>query len=115
MRFLLKLLLTALAVMLLANILPGVAITNYTTAIFVAFAISILNMFVRPLLVLFTFPVTILTFGFFLLVINACIILLADNIVTGFEVSGFFTAFLFSVLLSIFRSLLFKLLKEEEE
>lgn len=114
MRFLLKLLLTALAVMLLANILPGVAITNYTTAIFVAFAISILNMFVRPLLVLFTLPVTILTFGLFLLVINACIILLADNIVTGFDVNGFFTAFLFSVLLSIFRSLLFKLLKEEE-
>lgn len=110
----LKLLLTALAVLFLSNILSGINVDNYTTAILVALTISILNMFVRPLLVLFTLPVTILTLGLFLIVINACIVLLAGKLVTGFNVNGFFTALVFSVLLSFFRSILFRLLKNEE-
>lgn len=115
MKLFLKILLTALAVLLLANILPGVAVTSYITAIIVAVVIALLNMFIRPLLVLFTLPATILTFGLFLFIINAIIILLAGNLVTGFHVDGFFTAFLFSVLLSVFRSFLFSLLKEDEK
>ena len=115
MKFLLKLLLAAIAVVVLASILPGVSVMNYGTAVIVAFVIALLNMFVRPLLVLFTLPATILTFGLFLFVINACVILLADKLVTGFYVSSFFTALLFSVLLSIFRSFLFSLLKEENK
>ncbi|MGG8497613.1 phage holin family protein [Tenacibaculum sp. TC6] len=114
MKFFLKLLLTALAVIILANILPGVAVTNYVTAVIVALTISLLNMFVRPLLIFFTLPATIVTLGLFLFVINALIIMLADKLVDGFAVSGFFTALIFSVLLSIFRSFLFSLLKEEE-
>lgn len=114
MKIFLKLLLTAIAVLFLSNILSGITVDNYTTAILVAFTISILNMFVRPLLVLFTLPVTILTLGLFLLVINACIILLAGKLVTGFAVSGFFTALIFSVLLSFFRSVLFRLLKDDK-
>ncbi|MGB1283104.1 MAG: phage holin family protein [Polaribacter sp.] len=110
----LKILLTALAVILLANILPGVAVTNYLTAILVALVIALLNMFVRPLLVFFTLPATIITFGLFLFVINAIIILLADKLVNGFAVSGFFNALFFSVLLSIFRSFLFSFLKEKK-
>ncbi len=114
MNFILKLLLTALAVIILANFLPGVTVSSYTTAIVVAAVIALLNMFVKPLLVIFTLPVTILTLGLFLFVINAIVILLASNLVSGFAVNGFFTAMLFSVLLSLFRSLLFSLLKEEE-
>lgn len=114
MNFILKLLLTALAVITLANFLPGVTVSSYTTAIVVAAVIALLNMFVKPLLVIFTLPVTILTLGLFLFVINAIVILLASNLVSGFAVNGFFTAMLFSVLLSLFRSLLFSLLKEEE-
>ena len=114
MKIFLKLLLTAVAVVVLSQILPGITVANYGTAILVAVTISLLNMFVRPLLVLFTLPVTILTLGLFLFVINACIILLAGNLITGFAVSGFLTALLFSVLLSIFRSFLFSLLKEEK-
>ena len=114
MKFFLKLLLTALAVILLANILPGITVLNYTTAIIVAAVIALLNMFVRPLLVFFTLPATIVTLGLFLFVINACIILLADKLVDGFAVSGFFSALFFSVLLSIFRSFLFSLLKEKK-
>ncbi|MFD0992593.1 phage holin family protein [Tenacibaculum geojense] len=114
MNFILKLLLTALAVIILANFLPGVTVSSYTTAIVVAAVIALLNMFVKPLLVIFTLPVTILTLGLFLFVINAIVILLASNLVSGFAVNGFFTAMLFSVLLSLFRSLLFSLLREEE-
>lgn len=115
MKLFLKILLTALAVIILANILPGITINSYTTAVIVAVTISLLNMFVRPLLVFFTLPATIVTLGLFLFVINAVIILLAGNLVTGFVVNGFFTAFLFSVLLSIFRSFLFSLLKEDKK
>ncbi len=115
MKIFLKILLTAVAVMVLAHIIPGVVVTNYVTAVLVAVTISLLNMFVRPLLVFFTLPATIVTLGLFLFVINAVIILLVGKLVTGFAVSGFFTALLFSVLLSIFRSILFSLLKEEKK
>jgi putative membrane protein len=111
----LKILLTALAVVVLAKILPGVTVIDYTTAVIVAIVISLLNMFVRPLLVFFTLPATIVTLGLFLFVINAIIILLADKLVDGFEVLGFFTALLFSVLLSFFRTVLFSLLKDEKQ
>ena len=114
MKTFLKILLTDLAVVVLANILPGVTVTSYVTAIIVAVVISLLNMFVRPLLVFFTLPATIVTLGLFLFVINAIIILLADKLIDGFAVSGFFTAFFFSILLSIFRSALFSLLKEDK-
>ncbi|CAL2076881.1 conserved membrane hypothetical protein [Tenacibaculum dicentrarchi] len=111
----LKILLTAVAVILLAEILPGVVVTSYTTAIIVAIVIALLNMFVRPILVIFTLPATLLTLGLFLFVINAIIILLAGNLIAGFAVNGFFTALLFSILLSIFRSFLFSLLKEDKK
>ena len=114
MKTFLKLILTALAVVVLANILPGVTVDGYGTALIVAVVIAILNMFVRPLLIFLTLPATIVTLGLFLFVINAVIILLADNLVSGFAVSGFFVALIFSVLLSIFRSALFSLLKEDK-
>ena len=115
MKIFLKLLLTAIAVIVLAAILPGVAVTNYVTAFIVAITISLLNMFVKPLLIFFTLPATIITLGLFLFVINAIIIILAGKLVSGFVVSGFFTALIFSVLLSVFRSFLFSLLKEEKK
>jgi len=107
----LKVLLTAFAVLVLAYILPGVAVTGYLAAIIVAIVIAFLNMFVRPLLIFLTLPATIVTLGLFLLVINAIIILLADKLVDNFAVSGFWAALFFSVLLSIFRSWLFQLLE----
>ncbi len=115
MKIFLKLLLTAIAVIVLAAILPGVTVTNYVTAFIVAITISLLNMFVKPLLIFFTLPATIITLGLFLFVINAIIIILAGKLVSGFVVSGFFTALIFSVLLSVFRSFLFSLLKEEKK
>lgn len=113
MNFILRILLTALAVVLLAKLLPGVAVASYLTAIIVALVLAILNLLVKPLLILFTLPVTILTLGLFLLVINAIIILMADSFVSGFAVNGFFIALLFSLLLSLFQSLLFSLLGKD--
>jgi putative membrane protein len=79
----------------------------------VAALLILLNLFVKPILVIFTLPVTIVTFGLFLLVINALIILICDALVSGFEVSGFWSALLFSILLSIFQSFLFALSKKK--
>ena len=109
MIFILRIFLTAVVVVFLAKFLPGVAVAGYFTAIVVALVLALLNLIVKPILILFTLPVTILTFGLFLLVINAIIILLADAFVDGFDVSGFWIAVLFSILLSIFQSLLFSL------
>lgn len=109
MIFVLRLLLTAVVVVFLAKFLPGVSVAGYLTAIIVAIVLALLNLIVKPILILFTLPVTIVTFGLFLIVINAFIILLADAFVGGFEVSGFWIAVLFSILLSIFQSLLFSL------
>ncbi len=114
MKTIFKILLTAVAVVLIANLLPGVQIQNFTNAILVAIVLGILRVTVKPLLIFFTLPATIVTFGLFLLVINACIILLADYFVGGFIVAGFWTALLFSLLLSLFQSILFSLLKENK-
>jgi putative membrane protein len=113
MKTILKFILTALAVLVIAHFLKGVSVEDYTDALWVAFALGLLKVFVRPLLILFTLPVTVLTLGFFLLVINAIIILLADYFVSGFHVNGFWTAFLFSIILSITQSILFSFVKNE--
>lgn len=115
MKTIFKILLTAVAVVLIANLLPGVQIQNFTNAILVAIVLGILRITVKPLLIFFTLPATIVTLGLFLLVINACIILLADYFVGGFAVAGFWTALLFSLLLSLFQSILFSLLKENNQ
>ena len=113
MKLLLKLLLTALAVVLLAKILPGASVTGYGAAIIVAVVIALLRLVVKPILVILTLPITIITLGLFLLIINAIIILLADFLVSGFQVVNIWWALLFSLLLSLFQSLLFSLLKED--
>lgn len=113
MKTLVKLILTALAVILLGYLLPGASVTSFMTALIVAVVIALLRLIVKPILVILTLPITVLTFGIFLLVINAVIILLADYFVSGFAVDGFWWALIFSLLLSLFQSLLFALIKEE--
>lgn len=114
MNFLLRMLLSALAVVLLANILPGVSVSSFMVALIVAVVLSLLNFLVKPLLVILTLPVTLITFGLFLLIINAAIIMLADALIDGFAVNGLWWALLFSLLLSLLQSLLFSLLKEKK-
>lgn len=99
--FVIQLLLTALAAFLAAKLTPGVNITSYWTAILLALVLGFLDVFVKPILDFISIPVTVLTLGLFMLVINAVIILLASWIVSSFQVSGFWTAMLYSVIFSI--------------
>ncbi|WP_298498340.1 phage holin family protein [uncultured Algibacter sp.] len=115
MNLILRLLLNAVAVFALANILTGVSVDGYLSAIIVALVLSILNLLVKPLLVILTLPVTIITLGLFLLVINGLIILLADKFIDGFSVASIWWAILFSVLLSILQSLLQSFLKKDKK
>ena len=113
MRLLLKLLLSALVVVGLAKLLPGVAVASYFTAFIVAIVLALLNLIVKPILVVLTLPVTILTLGLFLLIVNAIIIFLADSFVGGFSVDGWFMAIIFSLLFSLFQSILYSLLDKD--
>lgn len=115
MKFILRLLLSTLAVIILSKVLPNVSVDTYTTALIVALVLSLLNFIVKPIMVILTLPITIVTFGLFLLVINAGIILLADHFIYGFAVNGFWWALLFSLLLSFLQSILFSLLKSDKK
>lgn len=106
MDFIIKLLITAAVVMFTAWILPGIQIKNFWSAIIVAIILALLNIFVKPVMVFLTIPITIITFGLFLFVINALIILLAGAIVSGFKVMGFWWALAFSLILSLITYLL---------
>lgn len=108
MKFLLKILITTVNAFILANILPGIEISNIYTAVTVAVILAILDATIKPLLIILTFPVTILTLGMFLFIINACIILAAEHFIDGFYIEGFWYAVLFSVLLSFFNSFVHK-------
>jgi putative membrane protein len=114
MNMIIRFLLNGLAVFLTAYLLPNVDVDGYGTALIVALVLSIANVIVKPILILFTIPITILTLGLFLLVINAIIILLADYLVDGFSVDGFWWALLFSLILSIFNSLFEDLTKDKK-
>lgn len=115
MNFLTKILLSSLAVVIASYILPGIYVDSFLVAIVIAVLLSLLNVTVKPLLIIFTIPLTILTLGLFLLVINALIILMASSIVSGFEVDGFWWALLFSLVLSLTNSLLSDLSKKEDQ
>jgi putative membrane protein len=107
-------LLTGLAVLLTAYLLPGVHVDHYGHALLVALVLAIANVLLRPLLILFTIPLTIATLGLFLLVINAVIIIVVDYFVAGFRVDGFWWAVAFSLILSIFNSMFADLTKEKD-
>ncbi|WP_264519722.1 phage holin family protein [Flavobacterium sp. N1994] len=112
MKLLIRIFITALLVMAIAYIMKGVVVDEFTTALTVAIVLALLNFFVKPILVLFTLPVTFFTLGLFLLVINAVIILLCDHFVDGFSVNSFWTAMLFSIILSLSQSLVYQITGE---
>ena len=106
MRFLLRILVSAIAVYFVANFLKGVKLDDYTSAFLVAVALAFLNAIVKPVLTILTIPITVVTLGLFLVVINAVLILAAERLVPGFHVDGFLTAILFSICLSIMTGIL---------
>ncbi len=109
MNLIIRIIVTAVLVLLLAHILPGVAVENFMSAVLVAIVLGLLNIFIKPILVILTLPITILTLGLFLLVINALIIQFSGYIVGGFSVSSFWYAMLFSIVLSVAQSIVFNL------
>jgi putative membrane protein len=114
MPFIPKLLLTSVAILIAGYFLPGIHVDSFWTALLVALVISFLNVFLKPLMVLLTIPFTVITFGLFLLVINALIIMIASAWVTNFKVDGFWWAMLFSIILSLISSLLENLVRHDE-
>ncbi len=114
MKLLIRILITSGLVMLISHFMPSVSVANFKTALIVAVVLGLLNVFIKPILVVLTFPVTILTLGLFLFVINAIIILLCSNIVGGFRVDSFWTALIFSVILSVCQSIVYKIVGEEK-
>lgn len=109
MKFIIKVLLSGLAVVLSAYLLSGVEVDSFFTALIVALILAILNTIVRPILVVLTIPITFLTLGLFLLVINAIIILLADFLISGFEVANFWWALIFSIILAVINAVFEKI------
>lgn len=99
---------TALIIFIVAYILKGVQVASIWTAFVVSVVIGLLNAFVRPILVFLTFPFTVVTLGLFLLVINAFLVIIADEIVPGFTVANFWWALLFSILVSGIKLLVVK-------
>ncbi len=101
MALIIKWLIMTASVMIAAYVIPGITVRSFFSALWVALFLGIVNMLLRPFLILITLPINILTLGLFTFVINGVIILLASSIVKGFQVSGFWIAVLFSIVLSI--------------
>ena len=115
MKFLAQLIISALAVIITSLILPGVQINSPLTGVIVAAVLAVLNAIIKPILVILTIPITVITLGLFLLVINAAIILLASYLVDGFNVQGFWTALFFSIILSLVTSIFNNLSKDKRD
>jgi putative membrane protein len=106
MKLLLHLQISSLAVFVAASILPGIHIDNWLTIVLVAIVLGIVNSALKPILVIISLPVTILTLGLFLLVINALLVFLTAWLIPGFAVDGWLSAILFSLIVSLVSSVL---------
>lgn len=109
MNLFISLLVRSLAVFVSAYLIPGVNVDSYATALMVAIVLGIINLLIKPILILLTLPINILTLGLFTLVINAALVLLTSSLVSGFKVDGWLSALLFALVLSIVSSFLHSL------
>lgn len=115
MGFIIRILVTALAAYFADWLLSGVSISNVQTAVIVALVLAILNAIVKPVLVILTIPITVVTLGLFLLVINIIIVFIADSIIDGFAVDNWFSALLFSLIVSFVSSILHSIAKDRNK
>ncbi len=113
-RFFLKTMVTAVAVLIASYVLSGVSVDGTLTAILVAIVLGLLNSFIKPILIILTIPITIFTLGLFLLVINILIVKWASDLVSGFKVDGWFSALLFSLIVSFVTSMIDGLIKSQK-
>ena len=111
MKFLIDLLIRALVLLLTAYIVPGFRIDSYTTAVIVSLVLAILNLLVKPLLILLTLPATILTLGLFLFIINAILLVLASRLIDGFKIESFGTAIIASLVITVISSIINSLVR----
>ena len=100
-QFLLTWLLTAVALVITAYIVPGFAVTSFVAALIAAVVLGLVNAIVKPILVILTLPLTVVTLGLFLFVVNAITIWLAGAITPGFQVAGFGAALIGSIVLTL--------------
>ena len=101
-----QLIVAGLVIIFTAYLLSGIVVDDLVTGIFIAALLALLNITIKPILIFLTIPITILTLGLFLLVINALMVMLAADIVSGFSVDNFWWALLFSLVLSLVNSIL---------
>lgn len=109
MRALIRLILSTIAIFVTSFVVPDVYIENITTAAIVAIILGVLNMFLKPILVLLTLPITIVSLGLFYFVINTFLIILTAAIIPGFSINSIWGAILFSLIFSIINTFLNKL------
>ena len=110
MNMIIRLITNTTAVLLAAYLIPMVTIDSFPTGVVVAVVLGAVNMFIKPILKILTFPLTILTLGLFSFVLNALLVYVIAMVVPGFSISGFLGALLFSIVVALFGSFLFKLL-----
>lgn len=115
MNFLFRILVTAMVAFGLAHVLKGIDVDTYWTALVFALVLAILNVLVKPILIILTLPLTIITLGLFLFVVNTLVVLLASHFVEGFKIDNFWWGLLFALLLSLVTSVLFKEADKEKE
>ncbi|MGI9544985.1 MAG: phage holin family protein [Cyclobacteriaceae bacterium] len=115
MKLIIKMLLSAVAVVAVAYVLPGVHVSSPGIALLVAVVLSLFHVTIRPVLVVLTIPISFVTLGLFLLVINAALVLLADYFIEGLSVDGFWWALAFSLLLSLAVSMLHGFVKDKKK
>lgn len=106
LELLIKWVILALALLFVAWIVPGISLSGFVAALWATFILGIVNVFIKPVLILLTIPINILTLGLFTLVINALLFWFVSSLVSGFMVSGFLAAFLGSLLFSIISTLI---------
>jgi len=113
MGFLLQWVVSGLAIIITAYLLPGVAVDGFMAALVTALILGLINAVIRPILLLLTLPLNVLTLGLFTLIINALLVMLAAAIVPGFAVQGFWWALLFGIVLAIVNAALSPLWKSQ--
>lgn len=105
MSLLISIIVNAISVMLAAYIIPGTSVDSFGTAILVTIVMGFMNAIVKPILTILTLPITIMTLGLFLFVINLIILYLVDSLIPGFELGGVVPAILFAIALSVIGSI----------
>lgn len=102
MQFIINLLINGFLIYVVSALMDGVVVSSFWEAVAVAFLLAIANTFIRPILTILTLPITILTLGLFLLVINGAMVLLVDGLLSGFYVDGWLSAIIFALILAFF-------------